>query len=142
MQEVLVLAQKGWGRTNPNPLVGAVIVKEGQIVGTGYHAFLGGEHAEPAAIRAAGRKCLGATLYVNLEPCSHYGKTPPCSTAIIESGISKVVVAMVDPNPLVSGRGIRQLEEAGLEVEVGLMAEEARKLNEIFIKYITKKRPF
>lgn len=142
MKRALDLAKNGWGKTNPNPLVGAVIVKDHKIVVEGYHAALGLAHAEVAAINKAKQEISGGTIYVNLEPCSHVGRNPPCTKAIIESGIKKVVIAMEDPNPKVSGSGIKKLREAGLEVVVGVLEEEARNLNEIFIKYITQKRPF
>lgn len=142
MKRALELAKGGWGRTNPNPLVGAVIVKDGEIIGEGYHKALGSAHAEAAALRNAGSDVSDGTLYVNLEPCSHYGRTPPCAKTIIEAGIRKVVIAMEDPNPNVSGQGIRMLRDAGVEVLTGILEQEARKLNEIFIQYITQKRPF
>ena len=142
MKRALELAEAGWGRTNPNPLVGAIIVKDGQIIAEGFHEALGRAHAEVAAIEKAKQDIKGSTLYVNLEPCSHYGRTPPCAKAIIEAGFAKVVIAMVDPNPKVSGKGIQMLKEAGIEVTVGVLQEEAQKLNEIFVEYITKKKPF
>ncbi len=142
MKRALELAKRGWGTTNPNPLVGAVIVKDGEIAAEGYHEAAGRAHAEAAAFGNAAGDVKGGTLFVNLEPCSHHGRTPPCACAIIEAGIGRVVVAMEDPNPLVSGRGIGMLRAAGIEVVTGVLEEEARKLNEIFIKYITRKRPF
>lgn len=142
MQRAFELAKLGWGMTSPNPLVGAVIVKDGRIIAEGYHAKRGCAHAEAAAFENAKEDVRGATLYVNLEPCSHYGKTPPCAKAIIEKGISKVVMAMIDPNPKVAGRGVAMLKEAGIQVVCGILEQEAKKLNEIFIKYITQKRPF
>lgn len=142
MKRALELARGGWGKTNPNPLVGAVIVRNGEIIAEGYHEVLGCAHAEIAAFNNAKQDVKGGTLYVNLEPCSHYGRTPPCAKAIIEAGIKKVVIAMEDPNPKVSGRGIEMLRNAGIEVITGVLEQEARKLNEIFIKYITEKRPF
>ena len=142
MQKCLSLAQKGTGYTSPNPLVGSVIVRDDTIVGTGYHQYYGGAHAEVNALNDAEKKARGATLYVNLEPCSHHGKTPPCSQRIIKSDLSKVVIAMKDPNPLVSGEGIRELKEAGIEVKVGVLEKEAKILNEIFIKYQTTSSPF
>lgn len=142
MKRAIELAKLGWGRTNPNPLVGAVIVKEGRVVAEGLHEVLGCAHAEVAAINNAVEDVSSSTLYVNLEPCSHYGRTPPCAKAIIEAKIKKVVVAMIDPNPKVSGRGIRMLEDAGVEVEVGILEDEARKLNEIFINYVVNRKPF
>jgi riboflavin biosynthesis protein RibD len=142
MKKALEIAKNGWGKTNPNPLVGAVIVKNGEVISEGYHEALGCAHAEVCAFRKARRDISGGTLYVNLEPCSHYGRTPPCAKAIIESGINEVVVAMVDPNPKVSGKGIQMLKDANIKVIVGVLEEEAKKLNEIFIHYITRQRPF
>lgn len=142
MKIALELAKKGAGYTSPNPLVGAVVVKEDQIVGKGFHKYYGGPHAEVYALKDAGPAAKGATVYVNLEPCSHYGKTPPCSREIIKAGVKRVVIAMEDPNPLVSGRGSEQLRQAGVEVESGILKQEARKLNEVFIKYITTDYPF
>lgn len=142
MKRVLKLAKKGWGKTNPNPLVGAVIVNNQKIVAEGYHAALGLDHAEVMAINKAKQEAQGGVLYVNLEPCVHFGRRPPCVKAIIDSGLNKVVIAIEDPNPQVSGRGVQMLKEAGIEVIVGLLKEEARALNEVFIKYISKKRPF
>ncbi|MEW9124599.1 MAG: bifunctional diaminohydroxyphosphoribosylaminopyrimidine deaminase/5-amino-6-(5-phosphoribosylamino)uracil reductase RibD [Thermotaleaceae bacterium] len=142
MQKALTLAKHGLGYVNPNPLVGAVIVKEGRIIGEGYHAQYGQDHAEIHAFKQATEDVKGATLYVTLEPCSHYGKTPPCAKAIVEKGIKKVVIAMTDPNPLVAGKGIQFLQEAGIEICTGVLEKEAKKLNEIFIKYITTAHPF
>ncbi len=142
MNRALELAKGGWGKTNPNPLVGAVIVKNGEIIGEGYHEVLGCAHAEVAAFNNTKQDLKGSTLYVNLEPCSHYGRTPPCTRAIIDAGIREVVIAMEDPNPKVSGSGIRMLADAGVQVVAGVLEKEAKKLNEIFIKYITQKRPF
>lgn len=142
MERALELAEKGVGYTSPNPLVGAVIVKDGKIIGEGCHEFFGGPHAEINAFNHASEEVGGAEMYVTLEPCSHYGKTPPCARAIVKKGIKKVVVALEDPNPKVSGRGIKLLREAGIEVITGVMEEESRKLNEIFIKYITSGLPF
>jgi diaminohydroxyphosphoribosylaminopyrimidine deaminase/5-amino-6-(5-phosphoribosylamino)uracil reductase len=142
MSLALDLARTGMGYTSPNPCVGAVIVKNGEIVGTGAHLKAGLEHAEIAALNMAGANADGATLYVTLEPCNHLGKTPPCTQAIIKSKIARVVVATLDPNPLVSGRGIKALEDAGIIVEIGLLKEEADALNQIFFHYITTKTPF
>ncbi|ACL76353.1 bifunctional diaminohydroxyphosphoribosylaminopyrimidine deaminase/5-amino-6-(5-phosphoribosylamino)uracil reductase RibD [Ruminiclostridium cellulolyticum] len=142
MKRTLEIAKEGWGRTNPNPLVGAVIAKNGKIISEGFHEALGCAHAEVCAFSNAPTDISGATLYVNLEPCSHYGRTPPCVKAIIDSGIKEVVVAMVDPNPKVSGKGIQMLKDANINVIVGVLEEEAKKLNEIFIHYITKRLPF
>lgn len=142
MQLALDLAASAKGRTNPNPLVGAVIVKDGVIVGTGLHCKAGEPHAEVHAFRMAGEHAEGATLYVTLEPCSHFGKTPPCANLVKESKVRRVVVAMEDPNPAVAGRGIRLLREAGIEVEVGLLEQQARKLNERFIHNMLTSKPF
>ncbi|MCD4713040.1 MAG: bifunctional diaminohydroxyphosphoribosylaminopyrimidine deaminase/5-amino-6-(5-phosphoribosylamino)uracil reductase RibD [Clostridiales bacterium] len=142
MKRALELAEKGSGFTSPNPLVGAVIVKDGMIIGEGYHEFYGGPHAEINAFKNVTDDVRGATMYVTLEPCSHFGKTPPCANAIIEKGISKVVIGMIDPNPVVAGRGVSILRESGIEVHTGVLEEECKKLNEIFIKYITTKKPF
>lgn len=142
MQLALDLAASARGNTNPNPLVGAVIVKDGVIVGTGLHRKAGEPHAEVHAFRMAGEHAKGATLYVTLEPCSHYGKTPPCANLVKESAVSRVVVAMQDPNPSVAGRGIKLLREAGIEVEVGVLEDQSRRLNERFIHNMLTKRPF
>lgn len=142
MRRALELAVKGRGYTNPNPMVGAVIVKEGRIIGEGYHEKYGQLHAERNAFKHCTESAEGATIYVTLEPCCHYGKTPPCTEAIIENGIKRVVVGMLDVNPVVAGNGVRILEEHGIEVTVGVLEEECRKLNKIFIKYISKKIPF
>ncbi|MFH1904171.1 MAG: bifunctional diaminohydroxyphosphoribosylaminopyrimidine deaminase/5-amino-6-(5-phosphoribosylamino)uracil reductase RibD [bacterium] len=143
MKLVLALARKGEGYTSPNPMVGALIVKNGQIVGRGYHAFAGANHAEVCAIEYAGEKARHGTLYVNLEPCVHTSKkTPPCVPAIIKNGLSRVVIGMRDPNPLVKGRGMRALESANIQVVCGVMEKEAKELNKIYIKYITTKLSF
>jgi diaminohydroxyphosphoribosylaminopyrimidine deaminase/5-amino-6-(5-phosphoribosylamino)uracil reductase len=142
MKRALELAEKGIGYTNPNPLVGAVIVKEGRIIGEGYHKLYGSNHAEINAFESATEDVRGATMYITLEPCSHYGKTPPCAKAIVEKGIKKVVIGLKDPNPLVSGRGIKILQENGIEVVCGVLEEEGKKVNEVFLKYITTKTPF
>ena len=133
MQLALDLAASAKGKTNPNPLVGAVIVKDGSIVGTGLHRKAGEPHAEVHAFRMAGEHAKDATLYVTLEPCSHFGKTPPCANLVKQSGVKRVVVAMQDPNPSVAGRGINLLRDAGIEVEVGVLEKQARRLNERFI---------
>lgn len=142
MQRALNLATKALGRTSPNPLVGCVIVKDEQVVGEGYHLKAGTPHAEVHALAAAGEQARDATAYVTLEPCSHFGRTPPCAEALIRAGVKRVVVAMNDPNPLVSGRGIALLREAGIQVDVGLMSQEASLMNEVFIKAITTDMPF
>ncbi len=142
MTEALRLAKKGWGTTSPNPMVGAVVVKDGQLVGRGYHEICGGPHAEVNAIADAGEKARGAELYVTLEPCNHTGKTPPCTQLILAAGIRKVIVAMEDPNPNVAGGGNHYLAQNGVEVVSGVNEAQARQLNESFIKFITQKRPF
>lgn len=142
MKRALDLAIKAMGRTSPNPLVGCVIVKNEQIVGEGYHKKAGTPHAEVHALAAAGEQAWDATAYVTLEPCSHFGRTPPCAEALIRAGIKRAVVAMKDPNPLVSGRGIARLREVGIQVDVGLMVHEASRINEVFIKVITTGLPF
>lgn len=134
-------ARKGLGRTSPNPCVGAVLVKDGRIIATGYHKKAGTPHAEVNAIRQASEDVTGATLYVTLEPCNHTGKTPPCSRLIAESGISRVVVGMTDPNPLVNGTGIEFLRSRGIEVETGILEKECEDINRPFIKYITQRKP-
>lgn len=141
MQRCLELARCALGRTSPNPLVGAVIVKDGEIVGEGFHPRAGEPHAEVFALKAAGDSARGATIYVSLEPCNHYGRTPPCSEGLINAGVSKVVVGMVDPNPLVAGGGIARLRAAGVEVVVGVEEAACQKLNEGFIHRILYKRP-
>lgn len=142
MTIALELAASAKGKTNPNPLVGAVIVKDGAIVGTGLHRKAGEPHAEVHAFRMAGEHAKDATLYVTLEPCSHFGKTPPCANLVKESGVKRVVVAMQDPNPSVAGRGINLLREAGIEVEVGVLEQQALRLNERFIHNMLATRPF
>ncbi|MGB3942511.1 MAG: bifunctional diaminohydroxyphosphoribosylaminopyrimidine deaminase/5-amino-6-(5-phosphoribosylamino)uracil reductase RibD [Candidatus Manganitrophaceae bacterium] len=143
MKRALRLAGRGRGKTAPNPMVGAVVVKSGRIVGEGSHPGPGLPHAEALALAQAGEKAKGATLYINLEPCCHTEKrTPPCTEAILRAGIRRVVAAMADPNPMVSGNGFKILQKKGVEVTEGLLQEEAAQLNEIFIKYITTQRPF
>lgn len=141
MRRCLELARRALGCTSPNPMVGAVIVKDGEIIGEGFHPRAGEPHAEVFALKAAGANARGATIYVSLEPCNHYGRTPPCSEALIAAGVAKVVVGMVDPNPLVAGGGIAKLRAAGIEVIVGVEEEACRKLNEGFIHRILYKRP-
>ncbi|WP_315076858.1 bifunctional diaminohydroxyphosphoribosylaminopyrimidine deaminase/5-amino-6-(5-phosphoribosylamino)uracil reductase RibD [uncultured Clostridium sp.] len=142
MDLALELAKKGIGKVNPNPLVGAVIVKDNEIIGTGYHEKYGGAHAEVNAIKNATKPLEGSTIYVTLEPCAHYGKTPPCVDLIIEKKIKKVVIGMLDPNPIVSGRSIKKLKGNDIEVIVGIEEEKCKKINESFIKYITSNLPF
>lgn len=142
MRYALELAKKGMGRTNPNPMVGSVIVKDGKIISEGYHAKYGEFHAERNAILSCGEDMTGATVYVTLEPCCHHGKTPPCTDIIIESGIKKVVVGCTDTNPKVGGKGIKILRDNGIEVITGVLEEECRKLNEVFFYFIETKMPF
>ncbi|ORU01187.1 Diaminohydroxyphosphoribosylaminopyrimidine deaminase [Anaerovibrio sp. JC8] len=142
MSEALRVAKNALGRTSPNPLVGAVIVKDGRIIAEGWHRKAGTPHAEIHALNMAGELARGATVYVTLEPCSHYGRTGPCANALVEAGVSRVVVAMLDPNPKVAGRGVNILRDAGIEVVTGVLEDEAKKLNEIFLKWITKEMPF
>jgi len=142
MKLALELAERGRGWTSPNPMVGAVVVKDGQIVGRGFHRAAGKPHAEVEAIEDAGLAAEGATLYVTLEPCNHYGKTPPCTEKILSAGIRRVVAAMADPNPGVAGGGADRLKTAGVQVEIGLCRDEARRQNEAFIKYVLRRRPF
>ncbi len=142
IQETLKLAEKGRGLVSPNPMVGAVIANGGRILGRGWHKAFGMPHAEIEALREAGGKAKSATLYVNLEPCCHYGKTPPCTGAIIEAGIKEVVCSMEDPNPLVSGKGIAELERNGIKVRTDVLREEAESLNAPYVKFVTKKQPY
>jgi diaminohydroxyphosphoribosylaminopyrimidine deaminase/5-amino-6-(5-phosphoribosylamino)uracil reductase len=123
-------------------MVGAVLVRGGKVIATGFHRIAGEDHAEIVALKRAGAKAKGATLYINLEPCSHYGRTPPCSRALIRAGIKEVVAGMKDPNLLVAGRGFRELRRGGIQVRAGLLEQECRTLNEAFIKYITRQLPF
>jgi diaminohydroxyphosphoribosylaminopyrimidine deaminase/5-amino-6-(5-phosphoribosylamino)uracil reductase len=142
MEHALALARKGAGLASPNPMVGCVIVREGQIVGEGFHQYEWRDHAEIVALKSAGEKARGATLYVNLEPCNHTGRTGPCTEAIIAAGVQRVVAAMDDPNPVSSGRGFERLRAAGVEVFTGVCEEEARRLNESFACWILTKKPF
>lgn len=142
MRLALLEARKGIGRTSPNPCVGAVIVKNGEIIAKGYHKKAGTPHAEIHALRAAGAAAEGATMYVTLEPCNHTGKTPPCSHAVAAAGIARVVVGMEDPNPLVDGTGITYLRDHGIEVVAGILADECRAINRPFIKHITTGLPW
>ena len=142
MKIALDLAGRGVGQTAPNPMVGAVIVKDGAIIGQGWHEKYGGPHAERNALASCRESPQGATMYVTLEPCCHYGKQPPCADAVIEAGIRRVVVGSGDPNPLVAGKGIKMLRERGLEVVEHVLQEECERLNEVFFHYIRTKRPF
>lgn len=142
MSRALQIAKNAEGRTSPNPMVGAVVVREGRIISEGWHRKAGTPHAEVHALDAAGELAKNSALYVTLEPCSHFGRTPPCANKIVESGIKRVVVAIRDPNPKVSGRGIEILKAAGISVTEGILQDEAAKLNEVFFKWVTKKIPF
>jgi diaminohydroxyphosphoribosylaminopyrimidine deaminase/5-amino-6-(5-phosphoribosylamino)uracil reductase len=142
MRRALRLAARAAGRTSPNPLVGAVVVRDGQIVGEGYHHAAGDPHAEVNALRKAGDAARGATLYTNLEPCAHHGRTPPCVDAMREAGIARAVVAMRDPDPRTDGKGVRGLRAAGIEVEEGLLREDAERLNAGFVSRLKRGRPF
>ena len=141
MARAISLARNGLGRTSPNPLVGAVIVRDGRIVAEGWHRKAGTPHAEIHALNMAGELARGATVYVSLEPCAHYGRTGPCAKALVEAGVSRVVVAMMDPNPKVAGKGIAILQEAGIQVTTGVLEQEARQLNEVFLKWMTTGLP-
>ena len=142
MNRAWELALQGWGRTSPNPMVGAVLVKSGKIIAEGYHHFCGGDHAEIDAIKKAGTKSRGSTLYVTLEPCGHMGRTPPCTQAILKAGIEKVVVGALDPNRLNNGKSLKFLKQQGIEVESGLLADELTHLNEAFNCWIATGLPF
>lgn len=141
MRRALTLAERGWGRVHPNPLVGAVVVRDGEVVGEGFHGEYGGPHAEVVALRAAGERARGATLYVTLEPCSHFGKTPPCVDAIQDAGVARVVIAAEDPSPRAGG-GAERLRAAGIEVEVGLERDAARAQNAIFHHSVEREVPY
>jgi len=136
------LAQKAAGRTSPNPMVGAVLVRDGKMIASGFHQFAGGDHAEIVVLKKAGTKARGSTLYINLEPCNHYGRTPPCTRALIAAGVKEVVVGIKDPNPLVSGKGLRALGRAGIKVRTDVLQDECCVINEAFIKFITRGVPF
>ena len=142
MKLALQLAQGTMGQTSPNPIVGSVVVNNGEIVGMGAHLKAGTEHAEVHAIKMAGDKAKGATIYVTLEPCSHHGKTPPCADLIINNKLKRVVIACLDPNPLVAGNGVEKLRKANIEVEIGVLEKEALELNKVFFHYIKTKKPF
>jgi len=143
MRMALRIAEKARGRTSPNPMVGAVIVKNGRVIASGYHRKAGEPHAEANALMRAGSSAKGSTLYVTLEPCSHTNKrTPPCCPLVVETGIKRVVVAMIDPNPNVSGDGIRRLRKEGIQVTTGVLESEAKKLNEAFVKHVSSRMPF
>ena len=142
MRQALRQARRGLGKTSPNPMVGAVIVKEGRIIGQGYHQYFGGDHAEVDAINNATEDVAGATMYVTLEPCCHYGKTPPCVNAIIENKIGEVVIGMLDPFPEMSGKSLEVLKQHGIKTRVGVLEKECRALNEAYLKYTTTGMPF
>lgn len=142
MEYAIELAEKGRGRTSPNPIVGALVISNGTIVGEGFHAAAGEPHAEVNALRKAGKRARGATLVTTLEPCCFQGRTPACTQAITEAGIKKLVIGLIDPNPLVSGQGMRIVHEAGVEVFSGVMSKQIARQNEIYIKYITTRLPF
>ncbi|WP_245828356.1 bifunctional diaminohydroxyphosphoribosylaminopyrimidine deaminase/5-amino-6-(5-phosphoribosylamino)uracil reductase RibD [Solemya elarraichensis gill symbiont] len=142
MSRALKLAWRGLYTTDPNPLVGCVIVKDNVLIAEGWHQKAGQPHAEKIALAAAGEEAKGATLYVTLEPCCHHGKTPPCSDAVVKAGVSRVVIAMKDPNPLVAGKGIKQLQDAGIEVDCGLLEQQARELNPGCISRMERGRPW
>src|SRR6202789_3439849 len=141
MLRTLGVALQGVGLASPNPTVGCLIVRENRIVGRGFHLYAQRDHAEVVALKEAGETAHGATAYVTLEPCSHYGRTGPCARALIEAGVARVVAATTDPNPLVQGRGIAMLREAGIDVSVGLLAAEARELNDAFAHYVRHRTP-
>ena len=142
MRMAIELAKKGAGAVNPNPMVGAVVVKNEEVIGEGYHKFFGGPHAEVYALENAGKEAEGAAIYVTLEPCSHYGKTPPCAKKIIDMGIKKCFIGSSDPNPKVAGKGVAMLKEAGIEVVENVLKEECDEINQVFFKYIKTKIPY
>ena len=142
MRRALDLATRARGRTSPNPMVGAVLVKDGEVVGEGFHSYAGSDHAEVVALNEAEEAAAGATLYVGLEPCCHHGRTPPCVERIVAAVVRRVVAACEDPNPAVSGKGIAALRAAGIQVDLGILVEEATRLNEAFFTYIRTGRPF
>ena len=142
MRMAIELAKKGAGAVNPNPMVGAVVVKNGKVIGEGYHKFFGGPHAEVYALEDAGKEAEGAAIYVTLEPCSHYGKTPPCAKKIIDIGIKKCFIGSSDSNPKVAGKGVAMLKEAGIEVVENVLKEECDEINQVFFKYIKTKIPY
>jgi diaminohydroxyphosphoribosylaminopyrimidine deaminase / 5-amino-6-(5-phosphoribosylamino)uracil reductase len=142
MHRAYELAMNGWGKVSPNPMVGAVIAKGNKVVAEGWHAICGGPHAEAVAIKKAGTKAKGADLYVTLEPCGHFGRTPPCVDAVIKAGIKRVFIGVLDPNPLMNGKSVAKLRKAGIHVETGFLQDELNRLNESFNKYITTGMPF
>ncbi len=142
MKKAMDLALKGKGKTSPNPMVGCVLVKNNKIIAEGWHKYCGGAHAEVMALKKAGTNAQGASLYMTLEPCCHYGRTPPCVDQVMKSGIKEIFIGMKDPNPLVNGKSIQRLKKAGIKTTVGLLRHELEQINEVFIKYIKYKMPF
>lgn len=142
MQQAIKLAERGRGRTSPNPMVGALVVKDGQIIGDGFHAAAGEPHAEVMALGKAGDRAKGAVLMSSLEPCCIAGRTPPCTEAIKKSGVSKVIIGLIDPNPLVNGKGMYEIRSAGIEVFSGVLSRQIARQNEVYVKYITSRYPF
>ncbi|HUL76364.1 MAG TPA: bifunctional diaminohydroxyphosphoribosylaminopyrimidine deaminase/5-amino-6-(5-phosphoribosylamino)uracil reductase RibD, partial [Vicinamibacteria bacterium] len=142
MRRALELAARGLGEANPNPVVGCVVAQGRTVVGEGFHARAGGPHAEVLALGQAGPRARGATVYVTLEPCAHHGRTPPCAPLLVEAGVARVVAAIRDPHPLVSGRGLARLRRSGIAVETGLLSTEAVRLNERFLTWVRHGRPF
>ena len=142
MRMAIELAKRGTGAVNPNPMVGAIVVKNGKVIGEGYHKFFGGPHAEVYALEDAGKEAEGAAIYVTLEPCSHYGKTPPCAKKIIDMGIKKCFIGSSDPNPKVAGKGVAMLKKAGIEVVENVLKEECDEINQVFFKYIKTRIPY
>ncbi len=142
MRQAMALALRARGQTSPNPLVGAVVVKEGKRVAEGWHRFCGGDHAEVIALKKLGSKARGASLYVTLEPCSHFGQTPPCVDAIIQAGIKEVIIGVKDPNPVNNGRSIQKLRAQGIKTQVGFLEKDLMRMNESFNKFITRQQPF
>ncbi|MBD3258367.1 bifunctional diaminohydroxyphosphoribosylaminopyrimidine deaminase/5-amino-6-(5-phosphoribosylamino)uracil reductase RibD, partial [candidate division GN15 bacterium] len=142
MRRALDLAEKGRGTTRPNPLVGAVIVKDGHVIAEGYHRRAGSDHAEVVALKKAGRRARGATVYVTLEPCCHTGSTGPCCDALVEAEVARVVIPVLDPNPIVSGRGARRLRKAGIELTRGVLQQEARRQNDLYFGRHQLGRPY
>src|SRR5689334_7100916 len=142
MLDALVEAERGRGRTHPNPVVGALIVSRGKVIARGHHEKAGGPHAEIVALAKAGARARGADLYVTLEPCNHHGRTPPCTDAILAAGVRRVIVGSIDPNPLVHGSGIRRIRSAGVQVDQGILQADCDRANEQWFKFITRKVPW
>ena len=142
MKKAMELALRAKGKTSPNPLVGAIVVKRNKIIAEGWHHYCGGDHAEIIALKKAGPRAKGAKLYVTLEPCSHFGRTPPCVDRILAGGLKEVIVGMKDPNPINNGKSIDRLRQQGIKTKVGYLEDELKQINAVFIKYITKKMPY